>query len=162
MMKLIPLSKGQHAIVDDEDYDAMNSVKWYTYECFYTFYAMRTVRMGGGKKKSFHMHRMINKTPDGMLTDHINGNGLDNRKENLRSVSHKENMVNCARNTPKRPKYRGISWHKSNYKWYAQITIDSKNIYIGSFHNQEEAASAYNEFREKVRAGEIIRRDNEL
>lgn len=158
-MRSIPLTKGQCAIVDDSDYDAMVKWKWYALKQPNTYYAVRDVRVGG-KKKSIWMHREINGTPPESLTDHINGDGLDNRRENLRSVPHQDNMVNSHRwRTPTSSKYRGVSWHKSNHKWYAQITVDWKNVYIGSFSSEDEAKAAYDAKRAELRRGKIYRKD---
>ena len=85
-MKEIPLTRGKFALVDDEDYEWLSQWKWY---CSTTGYAVR-----GCKNRILYMHREIAKTKPGMLTDHINRNKLDNRKENLRFCSHRENMKN--------------------------------------------------------------------
>ena len=160
MSKEIPLTRGYFAIVDDEDYDFISQWKWYAYrkESTDSTYACRDIRIDG-KKKCIHMHRLLNKTPEGFVTDHINGNGLDNQKANLRSATHQENMINCRRRKIGSSKYRGISWHIGNKKWYAQMTVNSKNMYIGSFKTELEAKEAYDKFRSKIRKNQIIRED---
>lgn len=157
-MKSVSLTRGLFAIVDDADHDLVSAHKWYAAKQPNTFYACRDIRVQG-KKKTLWMHREINKTPENMRTDHIDGNGLHNWRDNLRSATHTENMVNNFRHTPKRPKYRGVSWHKGNQRWYAQITVDRKNIYIGSFSSQEAARNAFEQRRSELRAGQIIRED---
>jgi len=156
-MKEIPLTRGMSAIVDDDCYKILSSVKWYAAKQPDTFYACRDIR-SNGKKKTLWMHRVINNTPDGMVTDHKNGDGLDNRRENLRSVSHQDNMINCARRRSKN-RYRGVSWHILNKVWVAQITVDRKNVYIGSFPTEEIAKEAYDAARKEFRKNKIIRKD---
>ena len=89
-MKTIPLTQGKVAIVDDEDYTWLMQWKWHSSYG----YAMRRERTWSGKQKGIFMHRVVNKTPLGLETDHINRNKLDNRKENLQSVTHQENTCN--------------------------------------------------------------------
>lgn len=156
-MREIPLGRsGMVAIVDDEDYNLVSQWKWYAAKEDNTAYAIRRVRVGKGRDTVW-MHRLINNTPDGLVTDHINGNGLDNRKCNLRQATHQQNMVNNKRWKGNSSGHRGISWHKGNKKWYAQITVNYKNLYIGSFKKLEDAVNAYKEKVKDVRRGQIIR-----
>ncbi len=155
-MKRIPLTRGQFAVVDDEDFEFLSQWKWHALKQPNTYYAARTVRVNG-RKVTIWMHREINKTPDGMLTDHLNGDGLFNRRHNLRAASHQDNMINCGRHVTGSSKYRGVSWHKRLNRWIAQITVDYKNVWIGSFHTEEDARDAYETKRAKVRAGKVIR-----
>lgn len=157
---LIPLTKGCAAIVDIADYDFLMQWKWHAYTKPKTksAYAVRTTKKSG-KKETIWMHRLINSTPSGLFTVHINGNGLDNRRVNLRTATHQENMVNCARWKSGSSKYRGVSWHVSNKRWVAQITVNYKNIYIGAFATELEAKEAYDTFRKEIRRGQIIRED---
>lgn len=85
------------------------------------------------------MHRVIMNTPKGMETDHINGNGLDNRRENLRIVTRRENQQN--RHGFKTSKYPGVS--KVKNRWTAHIHINKKQNYLGSFKDEEKAARRY-------------------
>lgn len=155
-MKLVPLTRGLFAKVDDQDFDAVSKWKWHAFQGSRnkTFYAVRSERIGG-RKVTIWMHRFINETPDGFVTDHRNGDGLDNQRGNLRSATHQENMVNNSRHVSRNP--RGVSWHKSNKCWVAQITVNRKNIYIGRFQSSEEAARAYETKRAELRPGEIYR-----
>lgn len=157
-MKTITLTRGQHAIVDDDAHKSLAQFNWHALRQPNTFYAARNV-MRGGKRVTIWMHREINCTPAGSVTDHINGDGLDNRRANLRAATHQENMVNCARWKLSSSKYRGVSWHKGNSNWLAQITVDYKNIYIGAYQTEEEARTAYEKKREEVRRGQLIRRE---
>ncbi len=87
------------------------------------------------------MHAVIVGTPKGMQTDHINGNGLDNRRENLRVVTHRKNAQN--RHTPKSSKYPGVTWHKSARKWQAQIRVAGKKHHLGLYEDEETAGIVY-------------------
>lgn len=156
-MKTIPLTQGCEAIVDDEDYEHLIQWKWYAQKGSATFYATRDIRVAPKKRKYVWMHRLLNKTPDGLLTDHINGNGLDNRKENLRTVDHQQNMINCARHKIGSSKYRGVSWHIGNKNWMAQITVNKKNVYIGAYPTEIEAKEAYDKYRSELRRNQIIK-----
>ena len=105
-MKEIPLNRGMAALVDDADFLELSKIKWSIKKGCNTYYAQHT-SYGPLKSTTTLMHRIIMKTPAGMDTDHINGNGLDNRRVNLRIVTHKENMQNesCYRlGIPRKPK----------------------------------------------------------
>ena len=85
------------------------------------------------------------RAPAGMEIDHRNGDGLDNRKRNLRICTHKENARNQKKRTLKKTSlYKGVSWHKSSQKYQASI-FNKKRIYLGYFHHEIEAAEAYDE-----------------
>lgn len=154
--KRIPLTRGQFAVVDASDYEFLSRWKWYAAKQPRMFYAARTIKSSAGKK-TIWMHRVVNATPDGMKTDHIDGDGLHNCRENLRSVDHQQNMINNQRRAEGRPKYRGVSWHKRNQRWIAQITVDGRNTWIGQFKVQEDARDAYLEARARVRAGQVVK-----
>jgi hypothetical protein len=94
-MKKIPLTQGYFAIVDDSDFDMLNRVKWHANKGHNTFYAQRSVLQENGKWKNVQMHRVILGVHDPKIqVDHINGDGLDNRRCNLRSCTRSENMQN--------------------------------------------------------------------
>ena len=145
MTKEIPLTQGKVALVDDEDYPELSKYNWYADKIGNSFYAVRMAPKHPLENRStILMHRVIAGTPSGLDTDHINGDGLDNRKENLRIVTHRKNLQNLhhGKNTSRHP---GICWNKSNKKWQAAITIDGKKYCLGYFDDEEIAASVYNE-----------------
>ncbi|MBB6677499.1 HNH endonuclease [Cohnella lubricantis] len=92
-----------------------------------------------------HMHREVLNAPDGFEVDHINGNTLDNRKSNLRIVTHQRNMHNVSSHGDSSSQYRGVFWNKQKLKWTAQICLDGKRRHIGHFVNELDAARAYNQ-----------------
>lgn len=137
-MKEIPLTQGKVAIVDDEDYPKLIKFKWHARKNKNTFYA-------GTHQKSndpiILMHRLILNPPKGMQTDHINGNGLDNRKENLRAVTHRQNCQN--KHIKKSSRFPGVTWSKQHKKWKAQIEINGKNKHLGNYTSEKEAFESY-------------------
>jgi len=141
MSKRIPLTQGKFAIVDDEDYERLSRFKWYTGKSRNTFYAVRSVKIMG-KWITRKMDRDILNVPIGFQVDHINRNGLDNRKVNLRTCTLAQNVRN--RKTPKHSsKYKGVSWFKITKKWRAYIYPNNKFISLGYFMNEIDAAKAY-------------------
>lgn len=147
MVKHIALTQGKVAIVDDEDFEYLNQWKWYAQRdpTINGSYAARQEYMGSingkQKKKLILMHRLIMNCPPRMYIDHINHDRLDNRKENLRIVSNRQNQQNSRRTGVS--KYRGVSWSKWRNKWVAAIQIDGKQKHLGSFDDEKEAAKAY-------------------
>jgi len=144
MVKIISLSKGKQAIVDDEDFEELNKYKWYVLKDTKNgvLYVVRRIRVNK-KNKLIWMHREILKTPSGKMTDHINHNGLDNRKNNLRICNNSQNQRNrgiCKKN---KSGFIGVHWRKKAKKWCAQITKDKKVIYLGLFTDKIDAAKTF-------------------
>lgn len=135
---LIPLTHGKFAIVDAEDYDRLGKYKWYCREAKNNFYAFR--RNG---KKMVSMHREIINAPEGLLVDHIDGDGLNNCKSNLRLCTYAENACNRRPNRKGSSKYKGVWFHKRERKWEARITRKGKLKYLGRYDDEIEAALAY-------------------
>lgn len=144
-MKKIRLSRGLFACVDDCDYPPLNARKWFANPSNPTFYAMRNVPNPGGRsrQKRVMMHREILRAPDGFDVDHIDGNGLNNQKANLRVVSHADNMRAHRRKSPnKTSKFLGVSFFKTRGTWRARATFAGKNYLFGYFPSQEQACKA--------------------
>lgn len=141
-MKRIPLSgkngDGKFAIVDDEDFDIVSRISWYMNKYGY---AVHTNHTPVKWEKRFWMHRFIMGTPDGMVTDHINHNKLDNRKSNLRICTTRENQWNSVQKAGISG-FRGVSM--IGKKWQARIHISKVSIYLGVYETKEEAAIAWN------------------
>ena len=140
-MKYIKLTKNKEAIVDDEDYEYLNQFKWHDEHG----YALRNLPKFNGKRPRLRMHRIIINCPNNMEVDHINGNTLDNRKCNLRICTRKENIYNVTKRKNTTSIYKGVSLHKQSKKWKASISLNKKDIYLGLFKTEKEAAKAYNE-----------------
>jgi len=147
----IPLTQGQYAIVDPEDYEPLNKYKWHAKKFKNTYYAARSKRIGKNKWRSIQMHREIINPPDHLLVDHINHNGLDNRKANLRTATYEQNCRNriYANTKNSSSKYKGVTWHKHTKKWYVRIRHNNKRKTVGLFQNEIDAARAYDEAAKK-------------
>ncbi len=129
-----------YAIVDDEDFDMVSQNKWHF------SYGYAKSKISG---KTVYMHRVILDAPKGMEVDHINGNKLDNRKENIRLCTTSQNQLNAASHKDSASKYRGVCFlkHKKQAKrpWRAMITVPQVGqVFIGNFATEVEAAIAYN------------------
>ena len=136
----IPLTQGYFALVDADDYEELSRYKWHISDKGGRLYAYRTEK---GKKTA--MHRQILNAPSGMYCDHINHNGLDNRKANLRLCTPQQNAYN------RRPfagtsKYKGVHWDRQRRKWRARIRHNGKLIHIGYFDYEADAVIAYDDY----------------
>ena len=113
------------------------------------------------RKKFSLLHRLVLGIEDTKVDiDHINGNGLDNRRENLRVCSRSQNMGNCKKHADGSSRFKGVCWNKNRNKWYARICLNYKPYPLGSYLNEEDAARAYNKaaiekFGEFARINEI-------
>ena len=148
-MKTIPLTQGQEAIVDDHWYDYLMQWKWQAqYEkSAQNYYAVRSEGRGESKKW-IGMHRVVAQTPDGMLCDHIRHNTLLNTEENLRNVTHAQNMINRRMHNNNTTGVVGVSVNANgNYK--AQLKFQGKNVLNKTFKTIEEASAARKEAEEK-------------
>ena len=140
-MKSIHLTQGYVATVDDEDFEWLSEWKWRVQKAHGTVYAVRsTSRANGQKKKLIRMHREILQTNESMMTDHRDGNGLNNCRHNLREATRNQNQWN-------RPTRGCSTGFKGVYpefkKFIARIGVDGTRIYLGIFATAEEAARAY-------------------
>lgn len=140
-MKEIPLTRGLVALIDDADFDAVSAYKWYAAhrKGGATFYARRTVN----PSQTILMHRAILCAPSGVGVDHINCNGLDNRRSNLRLATSAQNAKNRGMHPGNTSGYKGVCWHPSANRWQAQIKVDGRNKYLGLFPTPVEAHAAY-------------------
>jgi hypothetical protein len=142
----IPLTQGKFAIVDPEDYDRLSRYKWFAMRSRRGFYAIRMVTTKNGRRKKIRMHRQILNAPADKLVDHINHNGLDNRKANLRIVTNMQNSWNKRKQKGDySSQYKGVSWAKRVGKWHTEIYCNGSKIFIGYFDDQVAAAKAYDE-----------------
>lgn len=136
-MKKLKLTKGKFAIVDNEDFTWLNQWKWHSMGR----YAYHSFKEFGWKEIA--MHRLINKTPLGFQTDHINRNGLDNRKINLRTVTNSQNQHNTEKRAENTSGYKGVTFHRRDRYWQSSIRVNGKRFYLGSFKKIEDANNAY-------------------
>ncbi len=155
-MKLIELTQGKFAQVDDEDYELLSQYKWYAVEDHNTFYALTRItipkaeRVGKTRQKTIIMHRFILRlTNRKILVDHEDHNGLNNQKYNLREATPSENNCNVNSHKDSRSKYVGVDFSKSENRWRSRIKTSEKRIMLGWFKIEEDAARAYDKAAKK-------------
>ncbi len=135
-VRYIPLTQGKVAIVDADDYPSLIRFKWCASRNSRIFYALATIN-----HRNMPMHRFIMNPPADMVVDHINHNGLDNRRSNLRVCTTTQNIRNSLPNKGK--KYKGVSFIKAKKRFRASIRYQGNRSIIGSFKDEVTAAKAY-------------------
>jgi hypothetical protein len=155
----IPLTKGKIAIIDEEDYGRVSSYRWCARNDYDgAFYAQRSMRINH-KKNMMLMHRFIMglELGDGKIIDHINHNGVDNRRVNLRVVSRSINCINCKPRKNNTTGFRGVYREKRcSSKWQVLIRIDGKYRHFGLFSDPVSAARHYDAVVSKYRGSIAI------
>jgi hypothetical protein len=148
-MKRIPVSNGKYyTMVDDIDYKYLSKRKWqYTKSNSNTVYVVGWEKDENNKDRRILMHRIIMDANKGIVVDHKNGNGLDNRRQNLRICTHSQNMANRSISTRNTSGYKGVMYHPNHSTkspWLATICFQGKSVAIGLFETPQAAARAYN------------------
>jgi len=137
--KEIPLTQEKFAIVDYDDYERLSKHKWYTAKNKEKFYARRKEH-----GVVIYLHReVLGITDSKVIIDHINMDGLDNRKSNLRISNHSQNALNTTLRKDNKSGYRGVSYHIKDKKWVASIRTNNIRKHIGEFDSKEIAAMFY-------------------
>lgn len=132
-MKRIVLTKGLSSVVDDKVYPLLVNMNWYAAKCRNGYYA---------KNNRYYLHHYVAGFPlNGLVVDHINGDTLDNRLENLRLVTHRQNCMNAK--SHRSGKLGGAFRDRGNGRWYARIQINGVRRSIGSFATEKDAHEAY-------------------
>ena len=140
-MKSVQVGPRYAAVVDDDDLTIVSSFRWHAQACKNgTVYAYT---FSGPERRKIYMHRLIMGALDDQSVDHINHQGLDNTRSNLRVCNNTENMRNMitSRGTSK---YKGVSWFRRDSRWRAYIVIDGRQKHLGYFQSEVDAAEAYN------------------
>jgi hypothetical protein len=158
-MKEVKLTQDKIAIVDDEDYEIVSCHKWCAQKHRNTYYA-GTYLYAEGNKKYIHMHRLLMDAKKGQIVDHVNENGLDNRRDNLRFATNSQNLHNSSR-TRGTSKYRGVYLRKGTSRWHSQIKVNNKRIHLGYFDTEIDAAKAHDQAALKY-LGEFAKLNVEL
>lgn len=140
-MVKIPLTQGKVAIIDENDYQLVSSKKWYFDSTGYPASNNRSSTTKCGWKP-IRLHTFLLNPPNGMVVDHINRDKLDNRRSNLRIVTHSINHFNSKLLITNKSGINGVFYDKQRKKWTARIEINSKSIFLGRFLTIEEAANA--------------------
>ena len=144
-MKTVNLTKGKVALVDDADYERINKNKWCISVSGNKIYAARN-DYRNGKNNVIRMHReILGDIPDGLVVDHIDGDGLNNQRYNLRVCAMAQNLRNRKKPSNNNEKYTGVHRHsgKTKIRFRACIVHDGKFHHLGMYDTPEEAARAY-------------------
>ena len=152
MSKRIPLTQGKFAIVDDADFERINQWKWFAAKGRSTYYARRSI-WENGKTRNIQMHRVILNTPPGKQSDHINGDGLDNQRVNLRACTNSQNQMNRRKWGNCSSIYKGVYWDSCRRRWRALIQRNKRQRRLGYYDTPKEAAIAYDEAAERLFGG---------
>lgn len=132
---------GTPVLVDEADYAELSKHSWQISKSCGIRYARK-----GKSPNMVYMHRFITKPKQGLVVDHIDGNGLNNQRSNLRICTTEENLWNARKKTTtSSSKFKGVSWHKVRSKWQSQIMSKGKSKHLGYFDNELDAAKAYQE-----------------
>lgn len=162
-MKLIKLTQGQFAKVDDDDFEKLSKRSWCAdyqkrRKCFYAI--SKWFNPISQKYSTIRMHRFITNPTEGLVVDHINGDTLDNRKQNLRVCTSAQNSLNKSKLSSKNTSgFPGVCKRKRKTSapvFQANITVDGKFITIGVFKTAEQAYEAYKKYA-KTYFGEFFR-----
>jgi hypothetical protein len=141
---VVPLTQGFFAIVDSGDIPAISQWSWSVMKIRYgTPRARANVSLVDGTVRHIQMQQLVIDCPDGFEIDHIDGNGLNNRRSNLRACEHRFNLRNITKQSPATSKYKGVSYYRRDQKWRAHIVIDAKQKHLGYFCDEIAAALAY-------------------
>lgn len=136
-MQALFTKTGEIVLCDDADFALLSRYQWSAHRQKHTIYA-RTSQ----NRSSLYIHRLLlGAEAEGRFVDHINGNGLDNRRENLRVVNNRQNQMN--RKPVRRDGLKGIAFNKKAKRWQAAIRINDRNVHLGLFDDKYSAARAY-------------------
>jgi hypothetical protein len=152
----IHVGEDKYAIVDQKDFYRINELDWIIKEDFDSIYAVRFFKETGSHSKLTSMHRFICNPPAGLLIDHINCNGLDNRRDNLRPATHSQNNCNRPKRRNTTSRFVGVHFAKKMNKWAAQIKHKEGKKWLGYFDNEIDAAKAFDAAARKYH-GEFAR-----
>jgi hypothetical protein len=137
MAREIKLTQGKVALVDDEDYELVSKYKWHAHRTWSGHWYAKT------NSGALTMHRLIMRPQVDEEIDHIDGNGLNNQRANLRVCQSWQNKGNSEKSPGKSSKYKGVCWDKSRNKWIVHIHRENKQFFLGRFDDEREAAQAY-------------------
>lgn len=158
----IPLLRGGTAIISSVDLALVSGFRWYGFRRSGTgrtgqrYQYADVVVAAKVSGKMLYLHRHIVGAPKGMVVDHINGNTLDNRRENLRICTRKQNSANTKRHSRNKSGFKGVCWCKDHQAWKAQLHTQNKSIFLGRFSTPELAALAY-DVAARAQFGEFAR-----
>ena len=150
-MTEISLTKGKVALIDDADYWLIPQFKWQYAKAknAKTGYAQTGIRKEDGSWTTLPMHHFLLAVTDGYEPDHIDRNGLNNQRHNLRIANKNQNKYNTTSHRGSSSIYKGVYWKKDRKKWLVRAQINGKRMYLGYFTDEVQAAHAYDEAARK-------------
>ena len=146
MASIILLTNGMPCLIDDEDFDGLSQFVWWENKSGYAVRSVTLEEKASGRRGSTQMHRHIMKAVKGQIIDHANMDKLDNRKENLRFCTHSQNHANetaRASSAGRTSSFKGVAWSPEKACWRAAIVKDGRQRHLGYFHEERDAAHAY-------------------
>lgn len=149
MGKSIPLTQGQFAIVDDEDFESVLRFKWRIAKWKNCSYAKCIVHLGYLSnprrriRRCMSLHQFLMRPPQGKEVDHRDRNGLNCQRKNMRICTRSQNMCNCRPHRNSTSQYKGVYWYKALRKWHSRISVAGEQIHLGYFMSEMDAALAY-------------------
>lgn len=138
-MKIIGLTQGKTAIVSDSDFNSVSRFKWQAVERSGKWYARARLPSPAAKSIYVYLHRFILNPTGRFVVDHKNGDGLDNRRSNIRISSQSQNLMNMDRKSG----HKGYCRHRKSGLIRAYIVKNGKQTHLGLFKNEKDAAKAY-------------------
>lgn len=144
-MKRIKLTQGKYALVDDADYVFLNQYRWHASKERHRYYAVRGMPRSNPKRRVIRMHRVILGVPKDVEVDHINGNGLDNRRENLRSCTSGQNSMHQRIHFDNTIGFKGVHLMGRHRRkpYRVRIQANRRRVHIGCYETAREVAYAY-------------------
>jgi hypothetical protein len=138
----IPLTRGKVTVIDFADFDKVRDFKWHAH-CRGKGKKFYAARKTGGSRAA--LHSVISGALPGQMTDHINRDTLDNRRDNLRICGNAQNCWNQKIRSTNRSGFKGVNGTKSNQQWCSRLSFNNRRIYLGHFDTPEDAAKAYDQ-----------------
>lgn len=146
---LVPLTRGMFALIDSADAEYVGRHNWCAVKGGHMWYAAHGGRRDN-KAHLFYLHRELMGDPCGLEVDHKNRDGLDCRRENLRTATKAQNQFNCVKQRNSKSPYKGVAFNKRANKWVAFICAHGKKLNLGYFSTPEEAHAAYSEAAKRL------------
>ena len=138
----VPLTRGYEAIIDAADVPLVDGFNWSARVQTCSVYAGRTDQ-SSPTRGTVRMHRFLMGEPKGFEVDHRDGNGLNNRRDNLRVATGQQNRQNTRTRCDNSSGFKGVAWHKNRGKWLAHIGVGGRRLHLGYFETPEDAHAAY-------------------
>ncbi len=136
-IRYIPLTKGKYATIDAADYERAASFSWHV-----SISGNRTYAYSNINGRNISLHRFLMNAPKGLVVDHIDHDGLNDRRNNLRICTQRQNLYN-SRPKGRSSRFKGVCWDKAKQRWVVYIRHNGRNRFVGQFADEVEAARAY-------------------